>query len=389
MKTESQIPAEHTNKIERFVYMHYIVFDLEWNQPDDGKKSSERELLFEIIEIGAIKLNDKFEIVSKFQEIVKPTVYKKINWHTKKMLHLEENELQRGKVFPVVCKRFLEWCGEDYIFCTWGSQDITELQRNMEYYQFPPLAEGPIRYYNLQKIFAIRLDDPNVTRNLEAAVDMLQITKKIPFHRAYSDAYYSGKIMQRMGPENILNLYSYDLYHIPSSAKQEIRYFTEDEFYYVSKGYEQKQDLLANRKIMQLTCAKCNDRALRPKIRWFNTNAKTMLAAAVCDKHGALRGRIRIRRNQNELYYAEKILNYVPMEELEELRKKKKTLKAHAQSKEAAANQTAENQAQEKQSERMQSLGNRKINAQSKESAGKEEKSKKRRKPVRKNTNRN
>lgn len=39
--------------------MDYIVFDLEWNQSPEGKKGSDKKLPFEIIEIGAVKLDRK------------------------------------------------------------------------------------------------------------------------------------------------------------------------------------------------------------------------------------------------------------------------------------------------------------------------------------------
>lgn len=39
--------------------MNYIVFDLEWNQNPDGRKHPDSRLPFEIIEIGAVKLNEK------------------------------------------------------------------------------------------------------------------------------------------------------------------------------------------------------------------------------------------------------------------------------------------------------------------------------------------
>ena len=42
--------------------MNYIVFDLEWNQSPGGKRWSNSRLPFEIIEIGAVKLNEKKEI---------------------------------------------------------------------------------------------------------------------------------------------------------------------------------------------------------------------------------------------------------------------------------------------------------------------------------------
>lgn len=54
--------------------MNYIVFDLEWNQNPDGRKHPDSRLPFEIIEIGAVKLNEKREIIDTFQCLIKPKV---------------------------------------------------------------------------------------------------------------------------------------------------------------------------------------------------------------------------------------------------------------------------------------------------------------------------
>lgn len=56
--------------------MNYIVFDLEWNQCPYGKCREEARLPFEIIEIGAVKLNKNREYVEEFHRIIKPAVYK-------------------------------------------------------------------------------------------------------------------------------------------------------------------------------------------------------------------------------------------------------------------------------------------------------------------------
>ena len=52
--------------------MDYIVLDLEWNQSPNGKGTENKAVPFEIVEIGAIKLNADFEIVSEFSEIIAP-----------------------------------------------------------------------------------------------------------------------------------------------------------------------------------------------------------------------------------------------------------------------------------------------------------------------------
>ena len=38
-------------------FMNYIVLDLEWNQSDTGNETATKEIPFEIIDIGAVKLN--------------------------------------------------------------------------------------------------------------------------------------------------------------------------------------------------------------------------------------------------------------------------------------------------------------------------------------------
>ena len=53
----------------------YIVFDLEWNQSPGGKENSIEHFPFEIIEIGAVKLDGQLRIVSEYHQLVTPQLY--------------------------------------------------------------------------------------------------------------------------------------------------------------------------------------------------------------------------------------------------------------------------------------------------------------------------
>ena len=66
--------------------MNYIVFDLEWKQCPYGKERENRRLPLEILEIGAVKLDENRKIVHSFQEVIKPSVYKKLNFRTREIL---------------------------------------------------------------------------------------------------------------------------------------------------------------------------------------------------------------------------------------------------------------------------------------------------------------
>ena len=62
--------------------MYYIVLDLEFNQDfsslqgDDLKR---QRSFFEIIQIGAIKLDEELNYISTFNRYIKPSVYSKMN----------------------------------------------------------------------------------------------------------------------------------------------------------------------------------------------------------------------------------------------------------------------------------------------------------------------
>ena len=52
--------------------MNYIVFDLEWNQCPDGKEKEIKDMPFEIIEIGAVKLDSQRRVIDTFAKNIVP-----------------------------------------------------------------------------------------------------------------------------------------------------------------------------------------------------------------------------------------------------------------------------------------------------------------------------
>ena len=72
--------------------MNIIVLDLEWNQHSGGRK--ERILdkpIFEIIEIGAVKLDENYNIIDKFSQLIKPQIYHTMHKITADLIHLKMN----------------------------------------------------------------------------------------------------------------------------------------------------------------------------------------------------------------------------------------------------------------------------------------------------------
>lgn len=302
--------------------MNYIILDLEWNQGNEQKEKQLKELPFEIIEIGAVKLNSRMEICDSFHELIRPQVYKEMHYMTKKLLHLDMEELQSGRSFLQVIKSFLAWCGEDYMFGTWGPQDLTELQRNMKFYGMEPLDKKPMKFYDVQKLFSIAFEDKKSRRNLEYAVDFLAISKDIPFHRALSDAYYTRRVLAKIKDPQVLQMISFDGFIVPHNKKEEVHIVFDDYAKYISRDFADKQELLADKEVSSTKCYLCH-RNLKKKIRWFTPNGKHYYSVSYCEKHGFMKGKIRVRKTEDDRVYAVKTMKFITEEDAADIFKKK------------------------------------------------------------------
>ncbi|MCM1543530.1 MAG: exonuclease domain-containing protein [Blautia sp.] len=296
--------------------MDYIVLDLEWNQSNTGQEDEIAKMPFEIIEIGAIHLNDTCRMVGEFSQLIKPQVYTKMHLITSRLIHLQMQQLERGKPFTEVMERFQQWCGEDYIFCTWGDQDLKELQRNMKYYQMEPLSDGPIAFLDIQKLFSIAYEDGKTRKALEYAVDFLDMEKDIPFHRAFSDAYYTAKVLGRIASEfpEALKKVSYDIFHPPASREKEIKIQFDTYMKYISREFDSKSEAMADKEVISSRCYLCH-KNLRKKLRWFTSNNRHYYCLACCDKHGYLKGKIRLRKSEEGKVYVVKTTKLITEQE--------------------------------------------------------------------------
>ena len=304
--------------------MDYIIFDLEWNQSQASHKG-EQNLLFEIVEIGAVKLNENRTMISEFSELIKPQIYHEMHYLTSKLIHLQMEELEKGKPFVDVITRFLEWSGENCIFCSWGPLDLLELQRNMKYYNMPALSDRPLRYYDIQKLFSIAYEDKKSRRSLEYAIDMLNIKKDIPFHRAFSDAYYTAKVFDHIEDPLVLEKYSFDTFSVPTSKETEIHINFSDYSKYISRKFDDKVELLKDKGVMSTKCNKCK-RNIRKKVKWFSPNGKHYYAISFCYLHGYMKNKIRIRKAEDGGVFAIKTSKLISSEEVKRITEKRDNL---------------------------------------------------------------
>ncbi|MFI3201027.1 MAG: 3'-5' exonuclease [Eubacteriales bacterium] len=301
--------------------MKIIVFDLEWNQAANGKKDTVEEIPFEIIEIGAVKLNNRRKIISEYNEVIKPVIYKELHFIIKKLIHLTKEDMEKGKTFQEVISSYMDWCGRNYIFATWGTLDLIELQRNMKYYQWPSISHKPFPYLDVQKLFSIQYEDGVKRRSLEYVVDFLKIEKVKPFHRALSDAYYTAKVLEKIDYRLMKKYFSYDLYEVPKNKKDQIKQIYPTYYKFISMEYENKTIALEDEEIVNNDCYLCHRRT-KEEISWFSTNGKHYYHIAVCAKHGYIKSKIRIKKTNNKRIFIVKTMKKVSNKVVEEIRER-------------------------------------------------------------------
>lgn len=183
--------------------MSFIVFDLEFNQAYNGKSAdaSEESLKcpFEIIQIGAVKLNDKLETVATLDRLVKPYIFPKLHPFIKEMTGITKNNLSSAKDFKEVFQEFVDLTdGKDTILCMWGTADMRELFRNAQFYNLNT-SLIPRKYINLQYYMSKFLSCEKGTNiGLKSTVELLGIPHNNEFHNAYNDAYFTAEIFKRI-----------------------------------------------------------------------------------------------------------------------------------------------------------------------------------------------
>lgn len=193
--------------------MNYIVYDLEFNQKyntssdnidsTEDKVNASSNMPFEIIQIGALKLNENFETVATFDELIKPTLYKTIHPYVENLTKITNDKVALCKNFTDTYKDFLKFLGNDEIvLCVWGITDIKELIRNVEFHNLPNSKFS--KYIDIQKYASKHLKTPNKSKvGLRNAIDFLEIPITGEFHDAFNDAHYTTEVFKLINKDDI------------------------------------------------------------------------------------------------------------------------------------------------------------------------------------------
>lgn len=182
--------------------MHYIIMDLEWNNTYARKIKG---FINEIIEIGAVKLDDNLNLVDEFSRIVKSSIGKKLRSNVKRLTNISNEDVRNGEPFAEVMSDFKQWMGtEECVVLTWGDGDIRVLIENFRYLSGIRTLPFLTYYTDIQRYFEIKNNLPKSKQiGLFNAAELAGVDVELfSHHRAFDDSMITAECMRKVYDKN-------------------------------------------------------------------------------------------------------------------------------------------------------------------------------------------
>lgn len=193
--------------MKRGITMFHVFLDLEMNptvninrRKNIGKKEKNMPppaLRMEIIEIGAVKLDDTYKIIDRFSCYVKP----KLNQITKKVTELTgitDETLANAEELAQVMPKFVAWIGNEPVrIYSWSDTDLKQMRGECNAKGIYPygLPENMKRWMDFQKVYT-RIMGLSRSLSLANALNIIDNDFSGQQHSALADAENSAALLQ-------------------------------------------------------------------------------------------------------------------------------------------------------------------------------------------------
>ncbi len=308
--------------------MNYVVLDLEWNQPRFSGETVKKPvyLVGEIVQIGAVRMDESLSIKDELRLTVSPRYYRKMHRKVAKITGLDNETVRRGLPFPEAFRILTQFCGEDFVFLTWGPDDIPMLRDNLILHSLD--EEWLPDSFDLQVLFSHQITGQVRQFALEDAIEMLN---EEPFqaHDALCDAKSTALICRHLNMEEGLRDYPLLAGDI-TSHPLEVR---ELGVHYADRG-----EALRELATTPFACPLCEEYVIPDTI--IPQNANKYLSLATCTGGEEYLVRFRLYRSEKKqigvtrevyemshilrAFYDQKLQRYQRLKELERLKDRQK-----------------------------------------------------------------
>ena len=111
----------------------------------------------EIIEIGAVRLDQQLTMVDEFASFVRPVVEPSLSPFCTELTSFTQADVEAADPFGMVFPRFVDWIGPgDHRLCSWGWYDVGQFQLDCGRHRLTVPAWFEADHVNLKAVHASR-----------------------------------------------------------------------------------------------------------------------------------------------------------------------------------------------------------------------------------------
>lgn len=291
--------------------MGYVVIDMEWNQAMSSQSAVFNRLPIhlrgEIIQIGAVKLTDDYQVGEEFQIDVKPVYFKRMHYKVEKLTGIDKGRLEQGVGFKEAFKQFREWCGEGTTFLTWGCDDKAIMEQNIIVHDLD--WDWIDRWINLQVIYNIQTEAGRNQTGLSIAMEHFGIEQTRTAHDALGDAYNTALVSAKL--DLVSGLQHYDeamkALSVKNSKPKDGDENAADAIEHSAfTGYDTRKAAFESDVVSTPECPLCG-RAFSCA-RWINQGDKRYMTICTCKKDGHFLVRVKFRLAEDDTWTVNRII---------------------------------------------------------------------------------
>lgn len=187
--------------------MYYVIMDLEWNNSYNKLKKC---FVNEILEIGAVMVNEELEVIDTFSVIIRSQLIKKLSGRVKNLTHITNEDMSSGVSFQKAIADFSKWISSrSCVFLSWGNSDIRVLVDNFSMFCGVTGIPFLTQYVDLQKYcqgYIVSAGNQQIGL-VNAAVEMGIDVSDCNFHRALEDSLLGLRCLKKCyDREQLLNM---------------------------------------------------------------------------------------------------------------------------------------------------------------------------------------
>lgn len=286
--------------------MEYIVLDLEWNS---AYYKPQGRFVNEIIQIGAVKLNEQFDVIDTFQVYIKSQIAKKLSSRTINLTGITNEKMNSGTSFRQAVSLYNNWAGDDTVTMTWSDSDLYAIVENSRIFLDNSLKFSLYGYLDLQSYIQgeLRLLGHPITNqiSLANAAAMLGIsTDGFELHNAKDDSYLCGLMLKKTYNSERFTKF---LRNAEDPTFYERLFFRS---YYISNI----NDARVNKNHLRFTCPQCKIRLKRQNKWKFKNN--WLRAEFGCEKcNTKYRCMVSFRQTYDKLVTRKRVLPFAASSE--------------------------------------------------------------------------